>query len=401
MRFELRCFTILCGFTAAACAQGSSSAPLPPMGVANSASSREAVALPDAGAFKSLYPFGKNAYDGSQPTFLVPFNGVLYGTTTSGGVNGDGIVFSVTPGGKEKILHTFTFNDGAGPVGPLFNVNGLFFGTTTTGGGPGNLGEVFSIDVNGGFNVVRAFQGGSSDGSAPNAGLVGLGGKLFGTTSGGGANNLGTVYSITTAGAEHVIHSFAGPDGQEPLSTLIVARGDLYGTTLTGGKFEGGTLFRITAAGNFKVLHNFGKGTDANAPYLGALVDLNDTLYGTTLHGGTKGLGAIFESTLSGQEKVIYSFVGTSTKGCQPQAGLVLLNGTVYGTSVGGSTKPCLSKGTVFRVDGPGSVTTLHTFSGGNGGNSPIGLTSLNGNLYGTTLGGGLFNQGLFYSVTP
>ncbi len=244
MRSGLRRFAILCCLAATACSQRSGSTPLP-ASTDTAALSREAVALPDS-AFSSLYPFGKNPYDGSQPTFLVPFNGVLYGTTSNGGVDGDGIVFSVTPQGKEKILHTFTVSDGAEPAGPLYNVGGVFYGTTISGGGPLSLGEVFSIDTNGNFNVIRAFQGGSSDGIQPYGGLVGLGGLLYGTTAAGGTNNAGTVYSITTGGVEHVIHSFAGPDGQEPLSTLIVANGELYGTTLAGGKFGGGTIFRVT-----------------------------------------------------------------------------------------------------------------------------------------------------------
>lgn len=355
--------------------------------------------MPDATAFKSLYPFGKNPYDGSQPTFLVPFDGVLFGTTTNGGADGVGIVFSVTPQGDEKILHTFTVSDGAGPIGPLVNVRGVFYGTTISGGGPSSLGEVFSIDTKGNFNVVRAFQGGSSDGIQPYGGLVGLGGALYGTTAAGGANNDGTVYKITTAGVEHVIHSFAGSDGQQPLSTMIVVKGELYGTTLTGGKYAGGTIFRVTTAGNVKVVHNFGKGKDGSAPYFGALLDVNGTLYGTTLMGGAKGVGTIFESSLSGQEKVLYSFAGTAAKGCEPYAGLIEFNGALYGTSVGGSGPPCAGKGTVFSVGG--GVTTLHKFSGGKDGGSPVGLVSMGGHLYGTTLGGGIYDQGVFYSLTP
>lgn len=359
-----------------------------------------ALALPDSN-FTSLYPFGKNAYDGSQPTFLVPFNGVLYGTTSNGGVNGDGIVFSVTPQGKEQILHTFTLNDGAEPVGPLVNVNGVFYGTTISGGSPNFAGVVFSIDASGNFNVVRAFQGGSSDGSQPYGGLVGLGGKFYGTTAAGGTNNDGTVYSITTGGSEQVIHSFAGSDGQQPLSTLIVINGDLYGTALTGGKFGGGTIFRITTGGNVKIIHNFGKGKDGNAPYYGALLDVNGTLYGTTLMGGTRGVGTVFESSLTGTEKVLYNFGGSAAKGCEPYAGLVDFNGVLYGTSVGGTTSPCTGNGTVFTVGGSGGATTLHKFPGGKGGNSPVGLVPMGTELYGVTLGGGLFNQGLFYSLTP
>lgn len=395
----------MCCIVTSACSQHSSSTPLLPAGMNAPALLREA-ASPNA-SFKSVYPFGKNAYDGSQPTFLVPFNGVLYGTTSNGGVHNEGIVFSVTPTGKEKILHTFALTDGGEPNGPLYNINGVFYGTTSSGGSPGNLGAVFAIDTDGNFTFLYAFKGGSTDGIQPYGGLVGLNGKLYGTTSGGGANGDGTVYSITLAGVEKVIHSFNGSDGFQPFSTLIVAHGDLYGTTMSGGKFGGGTIFRITTGGTLKTLHNFGKGNvgskgpDGGIPYFGALLAVNDTLFGTTLHGGVKGVGTIFESSLTGTEKVLYSFGGTAAKGCEPWAGLVILNGVLYGTSVGGSTAPCLGNGTLFRVEGSSGATTLHKFSGGNGGNAPVGLAVMNNTLYGVTSGGGSFNQGLVYSYTP
>jgi len=151
MRSRLRHFAVLCCLALSACSQHPGSTALPPI---STAFSRETAAAPDTGVFNALYPFGKNANDGSQPTFLVPFNGVLYGTTTNGGASGEGIVFSVTPAGKEKILHTFAVTDGAEPVGPLYNVGGLFCGTTISGGGPGSLGEVFTIDPQGNFNVL-------------------------------------------------------------------------------------------------------------------------------------------------------------------------------------------------------------------------------------------------------
>ena len=401
MRSRLRHFAILCCFSLSACSQHPGSTALPPI---STAFSRETAAAPDAGVFNALYPFGKNANDGSQPTFLVPFNGVLYGTTTNGGADNEGIVFSVTAAGKEKILHTFVLVDGAEPVGPLYNVGGLFFGTTISGGGPSSLGEVFTIDPgNGNFNVLYRFQGGSSDGSQPYGGLVGLNGKLYGTTSGGGANGEGTVYSITTGGVEHVIHSFslAATDGAQPMSTLIVVNGALYGTTLGGGRFGGGTIFRVSTTGNVRIVHSFGKGKDGSIPYFGALIALNDTLYGTTLQGGEKGVGTVFSSGLTGPETVLYSFGGTAAKGCEPWAGLVNLNGTLYGTSVGGSTAPCLGDGTLFSVNPGGGATTIHKFAGGRGGNAPVGLAPMGADLYGVTAGGGLYNQGLFYMVTP
>ncbi len=399
MRLELRRTALLCCLVVSGCSHPSGSTPALPPSLDQRALART-TALPDS-AFDSLYSFGKNPYDGSQPTFLVPYNGKLYGTTCCGSPGGEGTVFSLTPDGKETILHTFMGSDGGVPNGPLLNAGGVFYGTVSSGGGPSSLGAVFSIDTDGNFNVVRAFQGGSNDGLQPYGGLVELDGTLYGTTLGGGANGDGTVYGITPQGVEHLVHSFNGSDGQEPLSTLIVVNGDLYGTTLTGGKFGGGTIFRVTTAGKVKVLHNFGRGNDGNAPYFGALVDVDGTLVGTTIMGGRKGVGTIFESTLDGTESVLYSFPGTPAKGCEPYAGLIEFNGTLYGTTVGGSGPGCSGHGTVYQYVPSGGVMTLRKFPGGNGGAAPVGLTSMGGSIYGVTLGGGRYGQGLFYSVTP
>ena len=402
MRLKLRHFAFLCCLALAGCSQHPGSTAFSPI---PTAFSRNAAAVPNAGSFSVLYPFGKNAGDGSQPTFLVPYNGVLYGTTTNGGTSNAGTVYSITPAGKEKILHTFVLTDGAEPIGPLYDVNGLFYGTTISGSGSGNLGEVFTLDPgNGNFNVIYRFKGGTSDGSQPYGGLVGLNGKLWGTTVGGGLNGEGTVFSITLAGVEKVIHSFSltQTDGAQPLSTLTVVNGALYGTTQSGGKFGGGTIFRISTSGNVRIVHSFGNAKDGSIPYFGALIAINDTLYGTTLQGGAKGVGTVFSSGLTGgTETVLYSFGGTAAKGCEPWAGLVFLNGTLYGTSVGGSTAPCLGYGTLFSVNPGSGATTLHNFAGGRGGNAPVGLAAVGSDLYGVTAGGGLYGQGLIYTFAP
>lgn len=398
MRLKSRRVSLLCCLVAAACAQNSGSTSLPAR-VDDRVFSRAATPLA-AGGFKSIYPFGKNAYDGSQPMFLAPYRSKLYGTASSGGSSGEGIIFSVTVQGAEQILHTFTGTDGAAPVGPLYNVRGLFYGTASSGGsGPGASGVVFTLDTDGSFGVVHTFRGGSKDGAQPWGGLVGLNGKLWGTTAAGGANNLGTVYSITLNGAVHVIHSFNGSDGEQPLSTLKVVDGDLYGTTLVGGKFGGGTIFRVTTGGNLKVLHSFGKGKDGVAPYYGALIAVDGSLYGTTFRGGAKGVGTVFKSSLKGTEKVLFSFAGTPAKGCEPYAGLIVSNGSLYGTTAGGTGAPCVGGGTVYRVGD--NAKTIHQFSGGSGGNAPVGLVLMDGVLYGVTAGGGPYSQGTFFSVTP
>src|ERR1700722_1054452 len=66
------------------------------------------------------------------------------------------------------------------------------------------------------------------DGKFPEAGLLNVGGTLYGTTSAGGGHNLGTVFAIR-GGVEKVLHSFgAGKDGAAPQAGLIAVSGALY-----------------------------------------------------------------------------------------------------------------------------------------------------------------------------
>ena len=103
------------------------------------------------------------------------------------------------------------------------------------------------------------------DGKFPEAGLIDVGGTLYGTTSAGGGHNLGTVFQITRGGVEKVLHAFgAGKDGAAPQAGLIAISGALYGTTYKGGANGSGTIFRITLAGGETVLHSFGAANDGN-----------------------------------------------------------------------------------------------------------------------------------------
>jgi uncharacterized repeat protein (TIGR03803 family) len=191
--------------------------------------------------------------------------------------------------------------------------------------------------------VLHSF--GYQDGKYPNAGLTDVNGTLYGTTSSGGSGCLsygcGTIYSVTTTGKEKVLYSFvAGSDGAAPYAGLIDVKGTLYGTTASGGGSEDGTVFSITTTGVEKVLHTFVGGTDGTQPWAD-LIDMKGTLYGTTQGGGLNGYGTVFSVTTTGNEKVLYSFAGGSD-GKYPNAGLMNVKGTLYGTSLRGGGRGCL-----------------------------------------------------------
>ncbi len=198
-----------------------------------------------------VYAF-TNRSKGDQPSSgLVKNGGPFFGTTYYGGgkgclyngSNGCGLVYRVNRSGAEKVLHRFVGGtDGAFPDGDLLNVNGTLYGTTTLGGsscyGGRGCGVVYSITPDGTEKVLHSFSRGA-DGWFPHGGLIDVNGTLYGTTQRGGAYcnsgygaGCGTVYSITPCSnppcTETVLYSFGGTgDGSYPDAGLIFVKGKL------------------------------------------------------------------------------------------------------------------------------------------------------------------------------
>lgn len=240
---------------------------------------------------------------------LLDAHGTLYSTTYEGGSAcghgaGCGTVFTITTSGTEHVLYRFKASageyaiHGAFPRAGLVDVNGVLYGTTFTGG-TSNGGTVFRITPGGSEAVLHSFGGSSGDGAAPEASLLYVDGMLYGTTEAGGRYGAGTIFSVTTRGTEKVLHNFAYDltDGAYPVGSLVELNGVLYGTTRAGGAYQLGTLFSLTKNVKETLLHSFGSGTDGAAPYAGLTV-LHGTLYGTTEQGGdqqgTGGRGAVY-----------------------------------------------------------------------------------------------------------
>jgi uncharacterized repeat protein (TIGR03803 family) len=364
--------------------------------------------------------------DGSKPrAALVNVNNTLYGTTSTGGANGrGGVVFSVNPAsGAETVLYSFCGQsgcaDGATPLAGLIAVKGALYGTTL-GGGTFGYGTVFSIDPGtGAESTLYSFKNNGTDGDGPFAPLVKYEGELYGTTAyggptkcnnGGGPPGCGTVFSIRLKdGVERIVYSFQdnGADGDNSLAGLTVVGGSLFGTTSTGGtgncNWPGGcgTVFSVDPkTGVENVVYSFCSQqncADGERPEA-SLIDVNGTLYGTTVFGGTYDRGTVFSiNPATGAEAVVYSFHDYLTDGVNPIANLIEVGGMLYGTTAAGGSNSirCLYYcGTVFSLDpGTGTETILYTFcfphKCSDGINPSATVSDVNGTLYGTTYNGG------------
>jgi len=372
--------------------------------------------------YKTLYSFGAIP-DGNNPhAGLIDMGGTLYGTTEYGGSHtcyyGSysvyytcGTVFSITTGGAERVLYSFGAPpDGYNPDTSLLDVGGTLYGTTENGGSyrcryesnDSDCGTVFSVTTGGTENVLHSFAG--PDGALPAAALLNVNGTLYGTTAGGGAHSCGsylrfcgTVFSITKGGTEHVVYSFNhGHHANTPLGALIDADGTLYGTTSHGGAHSSGTVFTMTPGGGFKLLHSFG---NTNGGPRGALVEVKGTFYGTT--GST-----VFSITPGGTEKLLHSFGKGDGR---PGGYLIEVKGTLYGTTSDGGGSGCRSSssssgcGTVFSIATSGTEKVLHSFgySKADGTKPAGGLIDVDGTLYGTTFAGGTNGHGTVFALTP
>lgn len=299
--------------------------------------------------------------------------------------------------------------------------NGELYGTTAGGGANGGGGTIFKITLSGKLATLYSFcaETGCADGSGPLAGLIqATNGDLYGTTAYGGANSQGTIFKITSYGKLTTLYSFCAEagctDGQNPFSTLIQASdGDLYGTTSGGGVHDnGGTIFKVTPNGALTTLYRFCAQTpettcpDGFIPIGGLVQATNGDFYGTTEDGGSNRGGTIFKITPTGTLTTLYNFCSQSdcTDGSIPQGALIQAsNGDLYGTTPGGGAN---GRGTVFKITPDGALTTLYSFFCSPGdcadGEEPLAglIQATNGDLYGTT-DAGAAGGGTIFKITP
>jgi len=335
------------------------------------------VKMTPGGKLSTLYSFctkGAPCVDGAFPygTLVQAANGDLYGTTLDGGAQcyGCGSVFKITPSGALTTIYSFACPevgrcpDGANPESGLVeDAHGNFYGTTLYGGA-NDHGTVFKLTSGGAFTLLHSFcVTVCTDGEAPYAGLILAGdGDFYGTTSGGGAFNNGSVFKITPSGTLTTVYSFCAQkncaDGFYPYAGVIQATdGKFYGTTSGGGAHDWGTVFKLTPGGKLTTLYNFCSQsgcTDGEQGYAALIQGSDGNLYGSTALGGlySSSGGTIFQVTSGGAFTTLYSFCAQGafplcTDGEEPQAALVQdTNGNFYGTTTYGGK----DEGVVFGL---------------------------------------------------
>lgn len=329
----------------------------------------------DGSGFAPIYNFSDTG-DGANPlSQLVSSGNFLYGTTADYN-NLAGTVFQIsTMDGSFTTLYDFSTSDtGEGsPMAGLTLSGTNLFGTTQLGG-DNSEGSIFELNTNGTiFNTLYTFSPDSysdvgyltnSDGANPQSQLLLSGNVLYGTACRGGNGGHGTIFSLNTDGTGFTtLHSFdqgdfsfslgsyTNSDGEYPACGLTLSGNTLYGTTSAGGLLGGGTVFKMNLDGTgFTVLHTFG---DPNTPNDGfnptaSLVVSGNTIYGTTVSGGSQGAGTVFQINTDGSGyQTLYSGDPSGTDGFSFEAGLILSGNTLFGTATDGGAD---GQGTVFSL---------------------------------------------------
>jgi hypothetical protein len=342
-------------------------------------------------------------------------SGHLYGAAFSGGntsasackadgLDGCGTIFQLTKSGTSwtnTAIWTFSFSDGASPVGNLIaDSSGALYGVTENGGCadslfyPDGCGVVFKLTPPASGStwtrtVLYSFVGGASDGANPLGPLArDAAGNLYGVTqfggtsaegcstlpTGAGDGRCGTVFKLTynsSAGTykESILHFFSdGSDGSIPSSGVVLDKtGNVYGTTLQGGNggtcdnfgYSGcGVVFELAAASGYAKtnVHSF-NGADGATPSALSINSKNH-LFGVTSQNSSSETcnasvyycGTAFELVYSGgtwNETVLHKFAGTSNKVTGPEFGLAANTlGELFGVSINDVTS------TVFTLTG-------------------------------------------------
>jgi len=360
--------------------------------------------------FTNLYSF-TGATDGGNPSgkLVQAPDKSFYGTAGYGGGFGKGVIFKMSPDGMVSNLFTFDGTDGATPLAGLILANDDNLYGTTSGSTTGLGGTVFRINPTGLFTNLAEFYSWQGSPIAPL--LQEPNGDFLGTTPDAGltGERNGSVFEIDSNGSLIMLRFFCETinGGRWPHSALILGGdGNYYGTAMYGKTNgapssqgpEQGIVYRISPQGDASVFAGF-SGTNGAFPVASLTLGSDGNYYGTTSGGGEAGWGTVFQLTTNGIINTLHVFSGNSDGG-NPQSDLVQGNdGNLYGTTLQGGIN---DSGVIYQVSSDGSFTALYKFTGGVDGKSPFAglLRGYDGGFYGTTMYGGKFGSGVIFRIS-
>jgi uncharacterized repeat protein (TIGR03803 family) len=354
----------------------------------------------------------------SQPS--AEYCWVTAGSGTVSGANVSNVAVNCTsvPAANPVTLHTFSPDEGSGPTNLVQGNDGnlygtLYYGVSTPDGGELGCGAFFRMSTTGVETTIYEFKCDTSDVQSPFGNLIQASdGAFYGTSIEGGTNEGGGVFRVTPQGAETLLFGdFVGAHAFGPTGVVQGANGNFYGTTYGGGvSDDGGTVFTITPSGVETVIDTFQGGDSYVFP--SPLIQASDgNFYGVT-GGGAYNAGMVYSVTPAGVRTLVHSFGGSGDGAFPPplQASYSPLiqatDGNLYGTTLEGGSTGGAGQGTIYRVTLAGDETVIYSFGsdaalpGTDGIGPSVLIQGSDGNLYGTTQGGGATNQGVIFEVT-
>ena len=339
-------------------------------------------------------------FDGTSPegSLIEGNDGRLYGLTSSGGSNGQGVVFAITPTGFFTTLHQFSGVSGQAPQGTLLQGHDSNLYGVTFSGGANNQGTLFKIPLSGTYTaLLHSFDGNTGGNPISNSLIQANDGNFYGMTPFGGTNSMGTVFKMSPSGMVTPWYSFSSSTGRPYGSLIQASDSHLYGLTAIGGTAGCGSIFKLTLSGALTVLHSFSCNSEGGSPYGNLIEGADGNFYGMAYNGGTSYGGVVFKVTPSGDYSVLHHFGGGSSNAAYPTGSLVLANdGNFYGMTTAGGTN---NDGTIFKIKISGEFKILHSFTLASDGGWPGGslMQASDGNLYGMTPAGGSSNGGTIF----
>ncbi len=370
-----------------------------------------------AQAYSVLHSF-TNGSDGAVPVGYLAIDaaGNLYGTTVYGGTNGLGTVFQLKKQGSNWTLNTlYTFaggDDGAYPRGGVvIGGDGTLYGTTTSGGGSAGGGTVYQLrprpatppSTSQPWNETVLFRFTDDNTGLDPVGNLTLdaGGNLYGVTFLGGYGVVWELQKSQNGWTEVVLYTPSGGEANPSGGVTFDRSGNLYTTFSTGGSLGCGTVDQIVRSGSGwsgHIIYNFHR-TDGCEPLSQLILDPSGSLVGNTSYAGPNLLGTTFKLTPDGNSWD-FELISTVLGSYDRLAGT--LSDTLYGTSFYGSSG---SYGEVYKLTRSGfgyNFVVIHGFNSADGANPWAGVTlDGHGNLFGTTEGGGSYDAGVIWKITP